>query len=269
MKMIITVADQDYRVLDTRAHCIAIPLQFNGAQPSCFGVEPAQATPFKAGSFIGDITQGGSCNVMEMQINPHCQGTHTESISHIATALLPPHSFLPAFMPATLITIDPTAARDGDESYMPAFNANDMVISESALRAKLQKTNGKWLQALVLRTQPNELDKKTQAWQSAPFFTREAMSYLRERGVMHLLVDFPSIDRMDDGGHLTAHHMFWRVKEGGHEASPFSLKTASVSELIYVANEIEDGQYLLNLQVPALEADVAPSRPVLLPLEKC
>jgi hypothetical protein len=33
--------------------------------------------------------------------------------------------------------------------------------------------------------------------------------------------------------------------------------------MIYVADEIEDGAYLLNLQIAAFAADAAPSRPLL------
>jgi hypothetical protein len=38
---------------------------------------------------------------------------------------------------------------------------------------------------------------------------------------------------------------------------------ASITELIYVPEEIPDGFYLLNLQVAPVESDAAPSRPVL------
>ena len=34
--------------------------------------------------------------------------------------------------------------------------------------------------------------------------------------------------------------------------------------MIYVPNEIEDGEYLLNLQIAPFESDCAPSRPLLL-----
>ena len=33
--------------------------------------------------------------------------------------------------------------------------------------------------------------------------------------------------------------------------------------MIFVPNEVKDGRYLLNLQVPAFVSDAAPSRPIL------
>jgi hypothetical protein len=39
--------------------------------------------------------------------------------------------------------------------------------------------------------------------------------------------------------------------------------SATITELIYVPDGVEDGLYLLNLQVPNLRTDAVPSRPVL------
>ena len=48
------------------------------------------------------------------------------------------------------------------------------------------------------------------------------MVRLAATGIRHLLVDFPSIDRMHDGGRLTNHHLFWNVPERypGRDAPP-------------------------------------------------
>jgi hypothetical protein len=39
-----------------------------------------------------------------------------------------------------------------------------------------------------------------------------------------------------------------------------------VTELAFVPNELADGAYLLQLQVPELAGDAVPSRPLLYPL---
>ena len=73
---------------------------------------------------------------------------------------------------------------------------------------------------------------------------------------MHLLIDMPSIDRESDEGKLEAHHAFWN-----YPANTQLHKT--ITEFIYVPNEINDGTYILNLQIAPFENDASPSKPVL------
>ncbi len=78
------------------------------------------------------------------------------------------------------------------------------------------------------------------------------MRHIVKLGVQHLLVDFPSVDKVDDAK-LINHHIFWAK----------NARKKTITELVYVPNNAKDGSYLLNLQVAAFEADAAPSRPVL------
>ena len=41
----------------------------------------------------------------------------------------------------------------------------------------------------------------------------------------------------------------------------------TITELIYVPDDIPDGLYLLNLQIASFEIDVSPSKPVLYQIE--
>ena len=43
----------------------------------------------------------------------------------------------------------------------------------------------------------------------APFFTNDAIKYLSSLNIQHLIVDIPSIDRMNDNGILGNHRIFW------------------------------------------------------------
>ena len=54
----------------------------------------------------------------------------------------------------------------------------------------------------------------------------EAMEYLVSLGVQHLLVDTPSVDRLFDDGHLSAHNIFWEAKgkEFNHNANDMKLQ---------------------------------------------
>jgi hypothetical protein len=79
---------------------------------------------------------------------------------------------------------------------------------------------------------------------------------LADKDVEHLLIDLPSVDKEKDGGELLAHRAFWNF-EGKMR------KQATITELIYVPNNIKDGTYFLNLQVAPFENDASPSRPVL------
>jgi kynurenine formamidase len=269
MECHITIADQRYRVLLNQAQSIAIPLQFSGKQPRHFGAKAASATPMQAGNFVGDTRREGSCNVPVIEINPHCNGTHLETISHIVNERVTVNKAAPELLlPCSVISV--LYVRTTDDHYYPPLKDDDTVIDKATLEAALQSFSDEWLQALVIRTLPN-LPAKLSAdygpdW-APPFFTLEAMRYLRSRNVQHLLVDFPSLDRMYDDGWLSAHHLFWQVGEGSHAINDKSRLSATVSEMIFVPDNIVDGHYLLNLQVPAFELDVAPCRPVLIPLE--
>ena len=87
------------------------------------------------------------------------------------------------------------------------------------------------------------------------------MSFIESSGVDHLLVDLPSVDKEQDGGALLSHKTFWNINTG-----PDLNKT--ITEMIYVDKEHEDGLYLLNLQVLSLESDASPSRPILYKLRE-
>ena len=74
--------------------------------------------------------------------------------------------------------------------------------------------------------------------------------------MQHLLLDLPSVDREEDAGLLLAHHAFWC-----YPAQPRCA--ATITELIFAPDEVEDGLYLLNIQVTSLVLDASPSKPVL------
>jgi hypothetical protein len=167
-------------------------------------------------------------------------------------------------VPAILVTVEPE--RDGD----------DLVISSAAIRGNhvmpraAMQTGAPAVQlgqALVVRTLPNDESKITAEYGEAhipPYFTADAMRYIVECGFKHLIVDIPSIDRLFDDGKLTNHRIFWNVEAGSHEVNPATRMHSTITELIYVPNEVDDGEYLLNLQIAPFESDCAPSRPILL-----
>ena len=93
-----------------------------------------------------------------------------------------------------------------------------------------------------------------------PFFSIEAMEYIVSLNIEHLLIDIPSVDRTFDEGKLTAHHIFWNVKQVSHEVDIINHSLKTITEMIYAPDEINDGNYILNIQIPDFVADAAPSR---------
>ena len=248
---------------------VSIPLQFNGAQPKAFGVEPAISKPCEAGRLIGDTRRGGSCNFETYKFTPHCNGTHTESIGHITDERIPIcKSLRDSFVPAMLISVLPESPARTEETYSVNLTEEDRLITKKFLRNALENADANWLTGLIIRTLPNDDSKKTRNYTEShsPFFSTEAINYIAEKDVKHLLVDMPSIDRAADEGKLSNHRAFWKIASKGHSINAISLVNNTITEMIYVPNEIRDGAYLLNLQIAAFAADAAPSRPLLFKL---
>ena len=113
-------------------------------------------------------------------------------------------------------------------------------------------------EAVVIRTLPNTKDKlnRQYAHYNQPFLSQAAAIYLRNKGIKHLLVDLPSVDKEKDDGQLLAHKAFWDV-DGDVRID------ATITELIYVPNSVSDGKYILNLLIAPFQNDASPSKPVL------
>jgi arylformamidase len=266
------IAKQTYMANFFAAQSIAIAVHFDQEQPNHFGATQAQSQPIQAGDFIGDTNQGGSCNVDVIQMTPHCNGTHTECVGHIVNERSTINQQLTTVLcPATLVSIEPKTAESCRDSYQPALEAEDFVITQSQLRHALDQIDDEFLQAVVIRTLPNhDLKKSVQYGDDCmpAFFTQEAMTYLVERKVQHLLVDFPSVDKMYDQGMMTNHHLFWHVEAGKNTLSCETKMEQSITEMIFVDDTILDGHYLLNLQIAPFELDASPSRPMLIPIKQ-
>ena len=265
MELTITIDGKSYSA--DLENPIDIAIAVTGAMPQliAYGVPATRMEPLRAGNFIGSVAKGGSANCETVFFAPHCNGTHTESVGHIGEKPFTIREALQdTLMPATLATITPAPAATCGERYHPAPKIGDMMITRKALSSALQMRDPSLLKALIIRTTPNLESKKTMNYdrEQPPFFSLEAMDYIVELGVDHLIVDMPSVDRLNDDGHLAAHHIYWGVSGGSHDLGDFpSMKT--ITELVYVPDRVKDGLYLLNLQVAAFESDAAPSRPVL------
>jgi arylformamidase len=270
MKLTATIGNQQYQVLLDQAQSIAIAVKFDGEQPNHFGVPGATAHAIEGGGFVGDTRRGGSCNVDQITMVPHCNGTHTECVGHIIDERLSVNQLLQdTLLPARVITVSPLIVSGESDGYKPALDNGDKLIDKACMVEHLGHISDSELEALVVRTLPNDVEKQAMHYDEnnyPPFFSHDAINYLNSRGVKHILVDFPSIDRMYDEGNLSSHHLFWQVKPLGRQLDEQVLTFKTITEMVYVAPQIEDGLYLLNMQIAPFELDAAPSRPTLMPL---
>ena len=248
---------------------LAIELYFDGPQPRHFGADSASARPMRSGAFVGDTRQGGSCNVAEIRLNPHCNGTHTESVGHIVDQPVAVGQLARGFYKARLLTVRPQQASTLSDNYQPNLVDDDWLISRAMLQQAWAALPDARPEALIIRTLTNEQSKKQRDYSrhSAAFFSTQAMHWILERQICHLLVDLPSIDKSHDQGRLHNHHLFWQVTPGSRCLTANSRTYATITELIYVPPELADGDYWLSLQLPCWQLDAAPSRPLVWPQE--
>lgn len=236
---------KDYKIDLFQPIDISMPLYSDKSCASAWYVEPMKLEPVRMGDWVGDVSQGGSVNFRTVTFNPHGNGTHTECVGHISKEFVTINECLKRFMfVAELVTVLPMMLDNGD-----------FVITKAQLQAALE---GSRPEALVLRTLSNSDDKKHMQYSNTnpPYILEEGILYLNELGVEHLLFDLPSVDKEVDGGALSAHHAFWHYPQD-------TQFHKTITELIYVPNEVFDGTYILNIQIASFESDASPSKPVL------
>jgi arylformamidase len=249
MQLVIPVRDTNRQVDTAQGVDLSIRLHAGLQQVNCFWAPPVEYWPVEAGDFVGSTQRGGPVNFFNVRFNPHGNGTHTECVGHIAREpyilgdCLKENHFL-----AQLLSIYPQMMEHGDR-----------VIQKVQLDG-LDRESG--VRALVIRTLPNDDWKRHTQYSGAnpPYLHHEALEWLAQTGIEHLIIDLPSVDREEDGGKLLGHKAFWQYP------GPAVRTHCTITELAYIPNSLKDGLYLLNLQTANFDLDVSPSRPMLYPL---
>lgn len=227
---------------------ISIPLKAGSQNVNAWYSQPVRIEPVVMGDWIGDVSRGGSVNFRNVFLNPHGNGTHTECVGHISKEDYSLNENLKIFFFfAELVTI------------APEKQGSDQIITKKQLETYCNHKNA---DAIIIRTLPNKIEKLTHHYSDTnpPYLHHEAAEWMVSRGIKHLLLDLPSVDREKDEGKLLAHHAFWMYSKA-------TRLDCTITELIYVPDHITDGLYLLNIQITSLENDASPSKPVLYKLK--
>lgn len=262
----ISVGSREVTVDLERPISLAIDLDFSERQPRHFGAPLASSRPFAVPGFAGSVEHGASCNCNTITLIPHCNGTHTECAGHLTREPLDAHRVTPTeFLPALLVSVTAVGAEVAGESTEPAPQSGDLLITRRALEKSWPASAPFEPRALVIRTLPNRPDKRHQDYtdKTPCYLSREAAMMLIERGIEHLVVDLPSIDRSHDAGRLTAHRIFFGLPRAAVALAQSTRARSTITELAYIPDTAADGPYLLALQVPAIGGDAVPSRPLL------
>ncbi|MCX7930571.1 MAG: cyclase family protein [Chlorobi bacterium] len=230
-------------------HSISTRLYRHSSNRRAYFLPGAEIHTYRSETFIGSVTEGGSVNCDRLVFYPHGNGTHTECVGHISHTPLWIADCIRSYVAiGQLVSIEPQRTNGG------------AAITAAQLDAVLNEAG---IEAAIIRTLPNDVSKCDCDWSGAnpPYFTPDAAELLCRRGIVHLLIDLPSLDPENDGGVLAAHRAFWNY--------PAMARTeATVTELCYIANDIPDGTYFVQLGVISIESDAMLSHVVLYPARR-
>jgi kynurenine formamidase len=245
---------------------ISISLTNTDANPIAWYLEKPIIEPVQFGDWIGKVSEGSSTNFNNIFFNPHGHGTHTECLGHITREFYSINQCLKQFFfTAKLISVTPSTI-DGD-LVITKEQIEKFLVTSSAVEKSHNKSYNP--EAIVIRTLPNLESKKHKNYSKTnpPYLSEEASTLIREIGIKHLLIDLPSVDREEDEGKLLAHKAFWNVTDVNNLNSDARLD-CTITEMIFVDEAIQDGSYILNLQIASFENDASPSKPILFKIEE-
>lgn len=223
---------------------ISIPIKNGEDNVNAWYLGPPKIAPEEFDGDVISVAKGAVVNFNTITFNPHSHGTHTETVGHITEKVYSINKHLKHFFFfAEVVTVAPEKVGE------------DYIISKKQLQFVL---GNKKRDAIVIRTLPNTKEKKKQHYSNTnpTYLMEDAAEYLKMKGIKHLLIDLPSVDKEKDDGKLLAHNAFWNT-------SGQLRLDATITEFIYVSNKIEDGAYMLNLQIAPFENDATPSKPIL------
>lgn len=257
MKINIEHNNKLYEIKPDDGVSISIPIHFNNDNNPKFYDERNPKKEFYTDNDVEyKVKNNSGCNVPFIKLNIHCSGTHTETAAHVFNDAYAIGSFSDLnFIPALLISLNPTSATD--DGYHSQISADDKIISKNILEECIGSET-EFMDCIIIRTLPNNKDKKNRNYNhfSYPFLSNDAVKFLKNKGVKHIIIDTPSIDRSDDGGQLKNHKIFFLNDDK-------SINKNTITELAYIPNKCTDGKYFVYIGFPNFQLDAAPSNPII------
>ncbi|MEA1881254.1 MAG: hypothetical protein U9N31_02490, partial [Candidatus Marinimicrobia bacterium] len=160
MQLTLTQNNRTYHVELESATCLAIPYDYDGEQPNFFNVPKGAASPYESDDFVGCVNGNKGCEVMVINQNIHCTGTHTECAGHIQNENIFINDVLtPGYILTELISVNPIDWVDTAESYHCPVAPDEKVITRRLIKDFVSQP----VPGLVIRTLPNtpeKLDRK-------------------------------------------------------------------------------------------------------------
>lgn len=251
--MKLKITDSTY-INTEKFYDLSLPIIDGDESARAFDIPAATIKPLQFGEFIGSVQKGGSVNCFDVTFNPHGNGTHTEGVGHISKEHHKVYQAIEDYLfYVAVISVTPVEL-NGDSILM----ASNIISAYS----QVQNQSGIKPLAIAIRTLPNSASKTTQKYSNTnpTYIDTEGLKWMCNEGILHILTDLPSVDREQDNGLLLGHHAYWNYPENPR-------LNATITEMIYIPNEVKDGLYMMNLQVSPFMSDAAPSRPLLFNIE--
>ncbi|MBI3234908.1 MAG: cyclase family protein [Bacteroidetes bacterium] len=251
--MKLKITDTTY-ISTEKFYDLSLPIIDGDESARAFDIPATSIKPMQFGEFVGSVEKGGSVNCFDVSFNPHGNGTHTECVGHISKEHHKVHQAIEDYIfYVAVISVSPKE-----------LNGDSILVASDILAAYMQIQNETVIKpiAIAIRTLPNSELKTTQKYSNTnpTYIDTEALKWMCNNNILHILTDLPSVDREQDNGVLSGHHAYWNYPENPR-------LNATITEMIYIPNEVNDGLYMMNLQVSPFVSDAAPSRPILFKIE--
>ena len=240
MNVTIEYNNKAYKINSNNGESISIPMNFNSNNnPKFYDESNPIKESYTSNDITYDIEKNPGCNVPVVKFNVHCSGTHTETGAHIfkESQSIGELSNL-NFIPSRLITVRPQ--EQSNDVYHVKYDSDDQVITKKILKNSLDSFSD-FLECIIIRTLPNNKDKIKFNYNrhTHPFLSNDAIYYLKEKTVKHIIIDTPSIDRSDDGGQLKNHKIFF--------TNDNTINKNTITELAFIPNHCIDGLSLIHI----------------------
>ena len=248
--------------------------QYKGS--GAFHLPKLSTSPFEvSGVFIGDVEQGGSCNVDILHLSPH-KLTHLQTETHIISegTNISDLGLIEGF--ALVVDLSGWMGLEKDETLDSNGRKSTNSISVAQLQYAVDEAIGQVLSPeqrfnlLAIKTRLSLDREDTDYTGRDPLHLEpEVAQFIHDyheivgnpgRQIQTLILDLPSIDREDDGGLLLAHRNYFGIKDGKSQGEKRSLV-----EFAYLRG-LETGLYYCQIHPYPIQTNAIIVNPVFYPL---